>query len=177
MLSRLRAAIDATQEERRFLASQYDLRGRAMKKADRERQRVLWPGSSACSRRCTHRLLKVWSMRRSMRSGASVEKLRGVPLLALAGTVGVSLAVGLCVQAKRSSCGITCGFMLAPTLSGSIDALAAASHASEISAAAEVVANATMTNSAETSPAAAAANVQRCCSRCQCGQCSCHRTT
>ena len=142
-VSKLRAALEATREERRALSSQYDLRGRPMRKAQREKQRALEARELRLSAQAQHLgassggCADYCSGTRRLRSAAAI-----VALL-LAAFFGISLGVSLASQASRSHCGALCGYQSAPydANNGVVDIAAAAETA--VAAAAAAAARAT----------------------------------
>ena len=138
LLAQLRAALVETQEERRSLASSFDLRGRPKGKAQREKQQQL----EAREQRLRAQAASIGaSSTRWTRTCAHLHRLRklvDLMLLAVATVLGVSLAASLGQHASRSSCGAACGFLLPPNAAHALDVDAATGAASAAAAAAAV---------------------------------------
>lgn len=138
LLANLRAQLEATQEERRSLASQFDLRGRAKGKAQQQRQANLEHREQQLRAQIagvggtTSKVASAWDQLRWLRFTMSTL------LLLLALGVGGSLAASLALHAARSPCGLACGFLLPPEEAHVIDASASADAAAEAAAAAAV---------------------------------------
>lgn len=139
----LRAALVATREERRALASKYDLRGRPMKRAQRERQYGLEAREQRLVAQSEHlgasnsRLADCFARARRSRTIAAAV------LWLLAVWLASSLAASLASQAQLSRCGWRCGFQPSPFAEGNTVDLVGAAH--KAAAAAATAADLTLT--------------------------------
>jgi hypothetical protein len=138
LLANLRQQLEATREERRALASQFDLRGRSKGKAQQQRQASLEHREAQLVAQIagvggsTSKLASAWAEMSRLRLAATVV------LVALALFVSASLATSLGLHAARSPCGLACGFLLPPGQARAIDADASAGAAVDAAVAAAV---------------------------------------
>jgi hypothetical protein len=158
VLTRLRAAIEATQEERRALASAFDMRGLPMRREQRERQQEL----EARERRLLAQVDRIGSARSWYADACGrmrhVRSLLAMVLSLSAAFFGVALAASLIFHAANSDCGVRCGFLLPPfEPRGTLDAAAATDAATD----AAVAAASTVIDAANTATAAATAAAAR----------------